>query len=448
MTTYNCSTADMQRASHSLLFNLLHRTKPPVLYRLPTKTTAPSVRCYTQILAYRLLRKPLTTRTIVSARIRLSLPLVSLSNPVSNYRRCYCSDRRLVTMAPTDRDILPETCAPAEKPIKIETKTAAALNLFIMIFPSTILSLGVLSRFKGYVLSGLNILSGFVLVGLDLDRRLLVRSNVTVRMLNQLKVNSAGISGNGIKSQKASEILYIEKSQRVSLEFKDEIPDGEGAVLELQYSGVMNNDMAGFYRSRYKPETTPAASVPKVGEFHFMFSTQFESCDARRAFPCFDEPNLKASFDVSIEIPEDQVALSNMPEKAVKETKHGRKVVSFERTPVMSTYLLAWAFGDFEYVEDFTKRKYKGKPLPVRVYTIRGLKEQGRFALHNAHQVVDYFSEIFGIDYPLPKADLLAVHEFSHGAMENWGLVTYRTTAVLYDEKHSDAKYKVRGTSF
>ena len=179
-----------------------------------------------------------------------------------------------------------------------------------------------------------------------------------------------------------------------------------------------------------------------------MFSTQFESCDARRAFPCFDEPNLKASFDVSIEIPEDQVALSNMPEKAVKETKHGRKVVSFERTPVMSTYLLAWAFGDFEYVEDFTKRKYKGKPLPVRVYTTRGLKEQGRFALHNAHQVVDYFSEIFGIDYPLPKADLLAVHEFSHGAMENWGLVTYRTTAVLYDEKHSDAKYKVRGTSF
>lgn len=210
----------------------------------------------------------------------------------------------------------------------------------------------------------------------------------------------------------------------------------------------MNNDMAGFYRSRYKPEATPAASVPKVGEFHFMFSTQFESCDARRAFPCFDEPNLKASFDVSIEIPEDQVALSNMPEKAVKESKDGRKVVSFERTPVMSTYLLAWAFGDFEYVEDFTKRKYNWKQLPVRVYTTRGLKEQGRFALQNAHQVVDYFSEIFGIDYPLPKADLLAVHEFSHGAMENWGLVTYRTTAVLFDEKHSDAKYKVRGMSF
>ena len=125
-----------------------------------------------------------------------------------------------------------------------------------------------------------------------------------------------------------------------------------------------------------------------------MFSTQFESCDARRAFPCFDEPNLKATFDFAIEIPEDQVALSNMPEKEVKQGTEGRKVVVFDRTPLMSTYLLAWAFGDFEYVEDFTRRKYNGKHLPVRVYTTRGLKEQGRFGLENANQVVDYFSEV------------------------------------------------------
>ena len=132
-----------------------------------------------------------------------------------------------------------------------------------------------------------------------------------------------------------------------------------------------------------------------------MFSTQFESCDARRAFPCFDEPNLKATFDFAIEIPEDQVALSNMPEKVVKQGKDGLKLVTFERTPLMSTYLLAWAFGDFEYVEDFTRRKYNGKQLPVRVYTTRGLKEQGRFGLENAHQVVDYFSEVSGSFFQL-----------------------------------------------
>lgn len=207
----------------------------------------------------------------------------------------------------------------------------------------------------------------------------------------------------------------------------------------------MNNAMCGFYRSKYNPPVTPVASVPQDAGNHYMFSTQFESCDARRAFPCFDEPNLKATFDFKIEIPDDQTALSNMPVKTTKKSsKSGRQVVSFERSPKMSTYLLAWAFGDFEYVEAHTKRSYNGRQLPVRVYTTRGLKEQGRFALENAHQVIDLFSDVFRIDYPLPKSDLLAVHEFSHGAMENWGLVTYRTTAVLFDEANSDQAYKNR----
>lgn len=257
---------------------------------------------------------------------------------------------------------------------------------------------------------------------------------------HQLDVFAVHIVG----GQQASSISYDKKSQRVILKFSEEIASTSKAVLQLSFTGTINNSMAGFYRSKYTPKVKPAESVPMDGESHVMFSTQFESSDARRAFPCFDEPNLKATFDVSIEIPADQVALSNMPEKEVKQGDHGRKFVVFERTPVMSTYLLAWAFGDFEYVEEFTKRKYNGKPLPVRVYTTRGLKEKGRFALEDCHQVVDYFSEIFKIDYPLPKIDLLAVHEFSHGAMENWGLITYRTTAVLFDEETSDAKYKNR----
>ncbi len=200
--------------------------------------------------------------------------------------------------------------------------------------------------------------------------------------------------------------------------------------------------MAGFYRSKYRPVVTPSKSVPRDDESHYMFSTQFESCDARRAFPCFDEPNLKATYDFEIEIPSDQVALSNMPVKETKATKEGWQLVSFERTPIMSSYLLAWAVGDFEYVEAFTERRYNGKQLPVRVYTTRGLKEQGRYALEHAPKTIDYFSEIFDIDYPLPKSDLLAVHEFTHGAMENWGLVTYRTTRVLFDEKTASARLK------
>ena len=163
--------------------------------------------------------------------------------------------------------------------------------------------------------------------------------------------------------------------------------------------------MAGFYRSKYKPTIPQSASVPRDDEFHYMFSTQFESCDARRAFPCFDEPNLKATFDVTIEVPDDLTALSNMTVKSeTKSEKAGYKVVQFDRTPIMSTYLLAWAIGDFEYVEAFTERAYNGKHLPVRVYTTKGLKEQGRFALEHAHKIVDYFSEVWFLSCMNQKA--------------------------------------------
>jgi aminopeptidase N len=260
-----------------------------------------------------------------------------------------------------------------------------------------------------------------------------------------LKIGTTKVSVDHTKSTQGWEstnVTYDEGAQRATITFDQEIPVSKKAAVVISFEGIMNNDMAGFYRSKYKPVVTPADSVPRDDEWHYMFSTQFESCDARRAFPCFDEPNLKASFDFEIEIPNDQVALSNMPVKETKSTKEGWQMVSFETTPIMSTYLLAWAVGDFEYVEAFTDRRYNGKQLPVRVYTTRGLKEQGRYALEHAPKTIDYFSEIFDIDYPLPKSDLLAVHEFTHGAMENWGLVTYRTTRVLFDEKTASARLK------
>ncbi|KAF2097331.1 hypothetical protein NA57DRAFT_57923 [Rhizodiscina lignyota] len=275
---------------------------------------------------------------------------------------------------------------------------------------------------------------------------------------HQLKIHEAELrteSGKTEGSIKTTNVKYEEARQRATMVFEQEFPATESAELVVKFQGTMNNSMAGFYRSRYTPKVDPLPTVAKDKEHHYMFSTQFESCDARRAFPCFDEPNLKASFELSMEIPEDQTALSNMPEKETTQSTrsdygHKWKVITFEKSPIMSTYLYAWAFGDFEYVEAHTERKYNGKTLPVRVYTTRGLKEQGQFALENAWKIIDLFSEKFRIDFPLPKSDLLAVHEFltsasqSHGAMENWGLVTYRTTAVLFDEKSSDQRYKTR----
>ncbi|EEQ91958.2 hypothetical protein RJZ56_006194 [Blastomyces dermatitidis] len=277
-----------------------------------------------------------------------------------------------------------------------------------------------------------------------IDTQVYRPTNELVLNVKELTVDDAEISSSAGNPLKASDISYDKVSERVILKFPSEIQPGP-CLLTVDFTGTINNHMAGFYRSKYKPIGTPNSGTPKDADHHYMLSTQFEACDARQAFPCFDEPNLKATFDFEIETPKDLVTLSNMP---VKSTRDGSSpnlhFVKFDRTPIMSTYLLAWAVGDFEYVEAKTERKYNGASIPVRVYTTRGLKEQARFAADYAHRTIDYFSEIFDIDYPLPKADLLAVHEFAMGAMENWGLVTYRTTAVLFEEGKSDNKYRNR----
>lgn len=284
-----------------------------------------------------------------------------------------------------------------------------------------------------------------------------------------LKLDSVEVKADATKTEIAIDvdsIDYNEKNDTVAISLKSEIPANATSVTAvILYSGVIQQNMSGFYKSSYKDAD---------GNDKIQLSTQFEATDARAAFPCMDEPNLKATFDVSVTVPEAWEVISNMPVVASKAPTDGKKsgatkgpskgpskgptkgptkgpsdaaatkTVTFDTTPKMSTYLLAWACGEFEYVEDFTDKSYNGRKLPVRVYTTKGLKEQGLFALDVTKKVIDLFSEVFQIDYVLPKMDLLACHEFSHGAMENWGLITYRTTAVLFDEKTSAAAYKQR----
>lgn len=261
-----------------------------------------------------------------------------------------------------------------------------------------------------------------------------------------LEIKSAKVTASSTKTESTigvKEITYDKTTEVVTIPLETSIEEGSKVIVTIDYTAKIQTNMAGFYRSQYKDEN---------GKDAVMLSTQFEATDARRAFPCADEPELKATFDVSVEVPEAWTALSNMPVVSSATPGDGKKagevtdkkIVKFERTPIMSTYLLAWATGDFEYVEAFTDRTYNGKKIPVRVYTTKGLAKQGELALYSAAKIIDYFSTVFDIDYALPKADLLAVHEFSHGAMENWGLVTYRTTAVLFDEESSAAAYKTR----
>ncbi len=230
----------------------------------------------------------------------------------------------------------------------------------------------------------------------------------------------------GKDMQFAQKISYDIKAETVTFFFKKPIKKGK-AKLSVVFEGAINETLRGFYRSRYT----------LAGKTKHLATTQFEATDARRAFPCFDEPAQKAIFDVSLIIPGNHTAISNTLPTIVKEHEAGYKIVEFASTPRMSTYLLAFIIGEFEYVEGYTKDK-----VQVRVFTTEGKKHQAKFALQVAIKSLEFYNEYFGIPYPLPILDMIAIPDFESGAMENWGAVTYRETAILVDEEHSSLANK------
>ncbi|BFZ55673.1 Aminopeptidase 2 mitochondrial [Savitreella phatthalungensis] len=229
---------------------------------------------------------------------------------------------------------------------------------------------------------------------------------------------------------RAEDISYTKDDGRVHLKFPKDVATGE---LSLVFAGQMNDLLAGFYRAHYTYK----------GEKRWLGSTQMEAIDCRRAFPCCDQPDAKATFDVTITADRKYTVLSNMPVKKEVEEDDGQKTTSFETTPIMSTYLIAWVVGELEYLETFTSGRHTPR-IPVRMYTTAGLVEQGKFSLDLAAKTLDYFAEMFDIPYDLPKLDMIGCEAFAAGAMENWGLITYRQTEVLIDEAQSGADAKER----
>jgi aminopeptidase N len=185
-------------------------------------------------------------------------------------------------------------------------------------------------------------------------------------------------------------------------------------VLKLEYTGSITDKLAGFYRSRYGREEA----------WKYIAVTQFEESDARRAFPCFDHPVKKATFDIEMIVDQDLQAVSNTPVMEEKVLGEGRKRVTFERTPRMSTYLVFLGVGDFEFLSD-------SKGVLIRVVTIPGMTKYAGFGLEFARKSLDYCEEYYGVKYPLAKLDLLAIPDFAAGAMENWGAITFRENLLL-----------------
>ena len=218
------------------------------------------------------------------------------------------------------------------------------------------------------------------------------------------------------KTQSLNSSTYDNKNERLTFYFEKAI-SGD-VLLEIKFTGTHNDKMVGFYRSKY---------VEDGIEKYFM-TTQFEAADARRAFPCFDEPSFKATFELSLLIDENLTAISNMPSLSEEKIKN-KKLIKFKRTPKMSTYLLYMGVGNLEITSD------KLDKLVIRLITTPGKKIYAKLPISYAKKFISFYEKYFGVKYPLPKLDLIAVPDFAAGAMENWGAITFRETALLGDEK-------------
>ncbi|MEJ2166318.1 MAG: M1 family metallopeptidase [Desulfobacterales bacterium] len=185
--------------------------------------------------------------------------------------------------------------------------------------------------------------------------------------------------------------------------------------LEIDYQGLINDKMAGFYRSKYTNQ----------GQTRYIAVTQFEESDARRAFPCLDHPACKATFDIVLDIDKNLAAISNAAIKNEEVIDDDKKRVAFERTPKMSTYLVFFGVGEFEFTPD-------EKDSRVRVATMPGLQQFARFGAEFGRKSLAFSEAYYAIAYPLPKMDLIAIPDFAFGAMENWGAITFRENLLLH----------------
>jgi len=230
-------------------------------------------------------------------------------------------------------------------------------------------------------------------------------------------------TGEPVPESFASAAGIDEKAQTATFSFPAALEKGEWQLLAEYEGSMVQPSLEGFYRSKWTDEKNAD---------HWMASTQFEATHARRAFPCWDEPAVKATYALTLEIDRGLVALSNM--RATGETTQGsRKSVTFERTPVMSTYLMAWAVGEFESSEPAWAN---GKEL--RIWSVPGKNSQKAYALRCAKYGVEWYERTLGVPYfGGDKIDMIAIPEFRSGAMENTGLITYRATALLVDEPHA-----------
>jgi aminopeptidase N len=255
--------------------------------------------------------------------------------------------------------------------------------------------------------------------------KLKVRQPVRRLVLNALEIQITNASLNGTPIP-PSAIKLDPKEETLTFTLASELPVGRH-TLEFNFTGKINQQGQGLYYAPYQEQGTGAKKI--------MLGTQFEATDARRLFPCWDEPSFRARFQLTAVVPENFTAVSNMPVE--KETKvAGGKEVRFATTPPMASYLNVFCAGELDGIQT------KKGAVTHGVIATKGKAEMGRYALESSQQILDYFNDYFGVPYPLPKLDHIAVPGGFGGAMENWGGITYYESRLLFDPETSSAETK------
>ena len=255
--------------------------------------------------------------------------------------------------------------------------------------------------------------------------KLNVRSPVHQLVLNalELKIEAASVDG---KELPLSAIKIDNENELLTLTLPSELAVGDHA-LALRFTGKINQQGQGLFYMRYQEQGSGARKV--------MLGTQFEATDARRFFPCWDEPAFRARFQLTVVVPENWLAVSNMPIESEQKIAGGKEV-RFAPTPPMSSYLNVFVAGELDFIES------RVGPTQIRVIATKGKAELGRYALEASARDFEYYNDYFGVPYPLPKLDQIAIPGGFGGAMENWGGITYYESTLLFDPKSSSGETK------
>ena len=252
-------------------------------------------------------------------------------------------------------------------------------------------------------------------VDIDVD----IKDDVNSFALNAIELEVSPVTVHLAGTTVVSHAAVLDDTfETATFTFDDVLPLGH-ATLSIDFTGTLNDQLKGFYRSTF---------VGGDGTTHIIATTQFESTDARRAFPCWDDPAVKATYQVTLVIPEESAAYSNTTQVSSRPLGESRREVCFAETMVMSTYLVAFVVGPFE-----------ASPItvvdgvPVRVIYPIGKGHLTEWAMELAVHALEYFTDYFAIPYPGDKVDLVAIPDFAAGAMENLGCVTFRESELLID---------------